>query len=41
MTNTIVKLIIAYLMGTREFGNKVALIFLPTIAAGILVALIY
>jgi uncharacterized membrane protein (DUF4010 family) len=41
MTNTIVKLIIAYLMGTREFGNKVAVIFLPTIAAGILVALIY
>jgi uncharacterized membrane protein (DUF4010 family) len=41
MTNTIVKLIIAYLMGTREFGNKVAVIFLPMIAAGILVALIY
>jgi uncharacterized membrane protein (DUF4010 family) len=41
MTNTIVKLIIAYLMGTREFGNKVAVIFLPIIVSGILVALIY
>ncbi|HWQ21087.1 MAG TPA: MgtC/SapB family protein [Methanotrichaceae archaeon] len=36
MTNTMVKLIIAYLLGTREFGNKVAMIFLPMIAVGIL-----
>jgi uncharacterized membrane protein (DUF4010 family) len=41
MANTLVKLLIAYLMGTREFGNKVAVIFLPIMAAGILVALIY
>jgi len=41
MTNTIVKLIIAYFMGTREFGNKVAVIFLPIVVSGILVALIY
>jgi uncharacterized membrane protein (DUF4010 family) len=41
MTNTLVKLLIAYLMGTRTFGNKVAVIFLPTIAVGILVAMIY
>lgn len=36
MTNTVVKLIIAYLLGTREFGNKIAIIFLPMIAVGIL-----
>lgn len=40
MTNTVVKLIIAYVLGTREFGNKIAMIFLPMIAVGILAAML-
>jgi len=36
MTNMLVKLSIAYVLGTKEFGNKVAVIFLPMIAAGLL-----
>jgi len=40
MTNTVVKLIIAYLLGTREFGNKIAMIFLPMIAVGILASML-
>lgn len=39
ITNTLVKLIIAYVLGTHEFGNEIARIFLPTIAIG-LIALI-
>jgi uncharacterized membrane protein (DUF4010 family) len=39
ITNTLVKLIIAYALGTQEFGNEIARIFLPTIAIG-LIALI-
>jgi uncharacterized membrane protein (DUF4010 family) len=39
MTNTLVKLAIAYILGTVAFGNKVAAIFLPMIAVGLLVAL--
>lgn len=39
MTNTLVKLTIAYVLGTVAFGNKVAAIFLPMIAVGLLVAL--
>ncbi len=37
MTNTLVKLLISYIMGTVEFGNKVAAIFIPMILAGLLV----
>jgi uncharacterized membrane protein (DUF4010 family) len=36
ITNTLVKLTIAYVLGTREFGNKMAAILLPTVAAGLL-----
>jgi uncharacterized membrane protein (DUF4010 family) len=36
MTNMLVKLSIAYVLGTKEFGNKVAVIFLPMIATGLL-----
>lgn len=39
MTNTLVKLTIAYVLGTVAFGNKVAAIFLPMIVVGLLVAL--
>ncbi len=36
ITNTLVKLCIAYVLGTREFGNKIAAVFLPTVFAGII-----
>ncbi|MHC1630765.1 MAG: MgtC/SapB family protein [Methanotrichaceae archaeon] len=37
MTNTLVKLIITYVLGTREFGMRVTQIFVPMIAVGLLV----
>jgi len=37
MTNTLVKLSITFLLGTREFGGRVALIFVPMIIVGLLV----
>ncbi len=37
MTNTLVKLVIAYVLGTVEFGNKIAAVFLPMVLAGLLV----
>jgi uncharacterized membrane protein (DUF4010 family) len=36
MTNMFVKLFIAFALGTREFGKKVAIVFIPMIAAGFL-----
>ena len=35
ITNTLVKLSIAYVMGTKEFGNKMAKIFLPMVLVGL------
>jgi uncharacterized membrane protein (DUF4010 family) len=40
MTNTVVKLVIAFLLGNREFGRRIAMIFLPTVAVSIAVALL-
>lgn len=40
ITNTLVKLCIAYVLGTKEFGNKMALILLPTTAVGLLMLLL-
>jgi uncharacterized membrane protein (DUF4010 family) len=40
ITNTLVKLSISYIMGTREFGNRIASIFLPMIIVGLLVTLL-
>jgi uncharacterized membrane protein (DUF4010 family) len=40
ITNTLVKLSIAYILGTREFGNRIATIFLPMIIIGLLVTLL-
>lgn len=40
ITNTLVKLSISYIMGTREFGNKIATIFLPMVIVGLLVTLL-
>ena len=40
ITNTLVKLTIAYALGTREFGIRMTKIFLPTIIAG-LAALVF
>ena len=36
VTNTLVKLSIAYVLGTREFGNKMAKIFLPMVLVGLI-----
>ncbi len=36
ITNTLVKLTIAFVLGSREFGNKMAAILLPTVLAGLL-----
>lgn len=40
ITNTLVKLSVAYVMGTREFGNRIATIFLPMIIIGLLITLL-
>ncbi len=36
IVNTLVKLIIAYVLGTRAFGNKMAAILIPIVLAGLL-----
>lgn len=41
MTNTLVKLSITYILGTREFGSRVALIFLPMIVVGLLAIFLF
>jgi len=40
MTNTMVKLLISYSMGTREFGGFIARIFIPMIIVGLLATFI-
>jgi uncharacterized membrane protein (DUF4010 family) len=40
MTNTLVKLFITYVLGSREFGSRIAQIFLPMIAVGLLAVLL-
>jgi len=40
ITNTMVKLAIAYILGTVEFGNRIAVIFIPMILAGLLAMLL-
>lgn len=37
ITNTLVKISIAYILGNREFGNRIATIFVPMIVIGLLV----
>jgi len=37
MTNTLVKLSITFILGTREFGKRVSLIFVPMLVVGLLV----
>jgi uncharacterized membrane protein (DUF4010 family) len=41
MTNTLVKLSITFILGTREFGSRVALIFLPMIGVGLLAIFLF
>jgi uncharacterized membrane protein (DUF4010 family) len=41
MTNTLVKLSITFILGTREFGYRVALIFLPMIGVGLLAIFLF
>jgi uncharacterized membrane protein (DUF4010 family) len=41
ITNTLVKLILAYVLGTREFGNKMAVIFLPTVMLGLVALFLF
>lgn len=40
ITNTLVKLSIAYILGNKLFGNRIAVIFLPMIAAGLIAVLL-
>ncbi len=40
VTNTLVKLCIAYLLGTKEFGNSMAAILLPIVLVGLAVMLL-
>lgn len=40
ITNTLVKLSISYILGNREFGNRIATIFVPMILIGLLVAVL-
>lgn len=40
ITNTIVKLFIAYILGSRDFGNNVAVVFIPMVIAGIIITLL-
>ncbi|MCP1391763.1 MAG: MgtC/SapB family protein [Methanothrix sp.] len=41
MTNTLVKLSITFILGTREFGYRVALIFLPMIGVGLMAIFLF
>jgi len=41
IANTLVKLCIAYVLGTREFGNKIAAIFLPIALAGLVALFLF
>ncbi|VVB71761.1 Uncharacterised protein [uncultured archaeon] len=40
ITNTLVKLAISYILGSVEFGNKIAVIFLPMVFSGIITMLL-
>jgi len=40
IANTLVKLVISYALGSRDFGNQTAAILLPTALAGILALLL-
>ncbi len=40
MTNTLVKLLIAYILGTREFGNRIAMVIIPMIVIGIIAVIV-
>jgi uncharacterized membrane protein (DUF4010 family) len=41
ITNTLVKLCIAYVLGTKEFGNEIAKIFLPTVLMGLVALFVF
>lgn len=41
ITNTGLKLVIAFLMGSREFGMEMAKVFIPMMAAGIMMLFWY
>jgi uncharacterized membrane protein (DUF4010 family) len=40
ITNTLVKLVITFILGSKEFGLRVAVIFVPMIAAGLVAILL-
>ncbi len=40
ITNTLVKLSIAYILGNREFGNRIATIFVPMVLIGLLMTIL-
>lgn len=40
ITNTLVKVFIAYILGSRDFGNNVAVVFIPMVIAGIIITVL-
>ena len=40
ITNTLVKLFIAYILGNRDFGNRVAVVFIPMVIIGIIIMIL-
>lgn len=40
ITNTLVKLFIAYILGSKDFGNSMAVIFIPMIIVGIIITIL-
>ncbi len=40
ITNTLVKLSIAYILGNRDFGNRLAVVFIPMVIIGIIIMIL-
>jgi uncharacterized membrane protein (DUF4010 family) len=41
ITNTLVKLVITFILGSREFGVRIAVIFVPIIAVGLIAIILF
>ncbi len=41
ITNTLVKLLITFILGSKEFGVRVAMIFVPIIAVGLIAIILF
>ena len=40
ITNTLVKLLIAYILGNKDFGNRLSVVFIPTVIIGIIIMIL-